>query len=199
MSHSQFQTLIFTLTHAWLNLWDERMTTGRINQIRIQTEWEVLLDLSLVSLAFPFTCTPFSGSTPNTTSHPYYSHYQYQPLHMPNDLPHSWSIDFRVVTFGRYYSSPTTHPLWTQFQSIVYRVLTTSHFHETPMNDGYWTHMTHTLTAVLNPITPTPQPTYIPHKPNTHNPPAQPTTLLKTIRQYNDQYNTCTKHMHDLY
>ena len=35
MSHSQFQSRIFILTHAWLNLWDERMTTGRINQIII--------------------------------------------------------------------------------------------------------------------------------------------------------------------
>ena len=33
MSHSQFQSSIFTLRHAWLNLWDERMTTGRINQV----------------------------------------------------------------------------------------------------------------------------------------------------------------------
>ena len=97
MSHSQFQTSIFTLTHAWLNLWDERMTTGRINQIRIQTDWEVLLDLTLVSLAFPFTCTPFSGSTPNTTSHPYYSHYQYQPLHMPNDLPIHDPLTFELL------------------------------------------------------------------------------------------------------
>ena len=185
MSHSQFQTLIFTLTHAWLNLWDERMTTGRINQIRIQTELPHLLEEN-------WSLSPFHSLVlPSRVVHPiplhtHYLKYHYQPLHMPNDLPHSWSIDFRVVTFGRYYSSPTTHPLWTQFHSIVYRVLTTPHFHETPMNDGYWTHMTHTLTVVLNPITPTPQPTYIPHKPNTHNPPAQPTTLLKTIRQYND-------------
>ena len=35
MSHSQFQSKIFILRHAWLNLWDERMTTGRINQVAI--------------------------------------------------------------------------------------------------------------------------------------------------------------------
>ena len=35
MSRSQFQSNIFILTHAWLNLWDERMTTGRINQVAI--------------------------------------------------------------------------------------------------------------------------------------------------------------------
>ena len=33
MSRSQFQSRIFILRHAWLNLWDERMTTGRINQV----------------------------------------------------------------------------------------------------------------------------------------------------------------------
>lgn len=35
MSRSQFQSKRFILRHAWLNLWDERMTTGRINQIAI--------------------------------------------------------------------------------------------------------------------------------------------------------------------
>ena len=34
MSHSQFHSLnLFILTHAWLNLWDKHMTTGRINQV----------------------------------------------------------------------------------------------------------------------------------------------------------------------
>ena len=36
MSHSQFHSIeLFILTHAWLNLWDKRMTTGRINQVNI--------------------------------------------------------------------------------------------------------------------------------------------------------------------
>ena len=36
MSHSQFHSIeSFILRHAWLNLWDERMTTGRINQVTI--------------------------------------------------------------------------------------------------------------------------------------------------------------------
>ena len=36
MSHSQFHsTRSLILRHAWLNLWDERMTTGRINQVAI--------------------------------------------------------------------------------------------------------------------------------------------------------------------
>ena len=35
MSHSQFQSKRFILRHAWLNLWDERITTGRINQVAI--------------------------------------------------------------------------------------------------------------------------------------------------------------------
>ena len=33
MSRSQFQSKRFILRHAWLNLWNERMTTGRINQV----------------------------------------------------------------------------------------------------------------------------------------------------------------------
>ena len=36
MSRSQFHSKeLFLLRHAWLNLWDERMTTGRINQVAI--------------------------------------------------------------------------------------------------------------------------------------------------------------------
>ena len=38
MSHSQFHsTKLFILRHAWLNLWDKRMTTGRINQVYIHS------------------------------------------------------------------------------------------------------------------------------------------------------------------
>src|SRR5436190_3855727 len=38
MSHSQFHSLnLFILTHAWLNLWDKHMTTGRINQVAHRT------------------------------------------------------------------------------------------------------------------------------------------------------------------
>ena len=34
MSHSQFHCInLFILRHAWLNLWDKHMTTGRINQV----------------------------------------------------------------------------------------------------------------------------------------------------------------------
>ena len=35
MSHSQFYCIMFILRRAWLNLLDERMTTGRINQVAI--------------------------------------------------------------------------------------------------------------------------------------------------------------------
>ena len=36
MSHSQFHsTKLLILRHAWLNLWDKHMTTGRINQVTI--------------------------------------------------------------------------------------------------------------------------------------------------------------------
>ena len=38
MSHSQFHsTDLFILRHAWLNLWDKHMTTGRINQVSYKT------------------------------------------------------------------------------------------------------------------------------------------------------------------
>ena len=33
MSRSQFHLWGFILRHAWLNLWDKHMTTGRINQV----------------------------------------------------------------------------------------------------------------------------------------------------------------------
>ena len=40
MSHSQFHsTNLFILRHAWLNLWDKHMTTGRINQVTISSMW----------------------------------------------------------------------------------------------------------------------------------------------------------------
>ena len=36
MSHSQFHSMeLFILRHAWLNLWDKHMTTGRINQVTL--------------------------------------------------------------------------------------------------------------------------------------------------------------------
>ncbi len=38
MSHSQFHCIkSFILRHAWLNLWDKRMTTGRIDQVAISS------------------------------------------------------------------------------------------------------------------------------------------------------------------
>ena len=44
MSHSQFHsTNLFILRHAWLNLWDKHMTTGRINQVTISLCTEVNL------------------------------------------------------------------------------------------------------------------------------------------------------------
>ena len=37
MSHSQFHRINwFILRHAWLNLWDKHMTTGRINQVTLR-------------------------------------------------------------------------------------------------------------------------------------------------------------------
>ena len=44
MSHSQFHCILFIPRHAWLNLWDKHMTTGRINQITIRGLSHPLLD-----------------------------------------------------------------------------------------------------------------------------------------------------------
>ena len=39
MSRSQFYSIkLFILRHAWLNLWDKHMTTGRINQVTFLSE-----------------------------------------------------------------------------------------------------------------------------------------------------------------
>ena len=41
MSHSRFHLLRLVLRHAWLNLWDKHMTTGRINQVaRLFKQWD---------------------------------------------------------------------------------------------------------------------------------------------------------------
>ena len=51
MSHSQFHsTNLFILRHAWLNLWDKHMTTGRINQVTtIHLLWYRALRLLLAA------------------------------------------------------------------------------------------------------------------------------------------------------
>ena len=36
MSHSRIYHIRLILRHAWLNLWDKHMTTGRINQVSIR-------------------------------------------------------------------------------------------------------------------------------------------------------------------
>ena len=51
MSHSQFHRLLLKLRHAWLNLWDKHMTTGRINQVTIsrtlsERAWRLQRDCS---------------------------------------------------------------------------------------------------------------------------------------------------------
>jgi hypothetical protein len=57
MSHSQFHSIsLFILRHAWLNLWDKHMTTGRINQVttfRPHTPGDVTPDIhNLLRAAF---------------------------------------------------------------------------------------------------------------------------------------------------
>ena len=62
MSRSQFQSKRFILRHAWLNLWDERMTTGRINQVAILTTTNTIKQHNVFG-------TALARSTPHVTSH----------------------------------------------------------------------------------------------------------------------------------
>ena len=54
MSHSQFHsTNLFILRHAWLNLWDKHMTTGRINQVTtFQSAFAAIIYLHVTSTHF---------------------------------------------------------------------------------------------------------------------------------------------------
>ena len=56
MSHSQFHsTNLFILRHAWLNLWDKHMTTGRINQVTtFRSAFAAIIYLCVTSTHFPW-------------------------------------------------------------------------------------------------------------------------------------------------
>ena len=66
MSRSQFQSKRFILTHAWLNLWDERMTTGRINQIVLIASLGATLQPSPEVLSLPQTQGPALAALPQS-------------------------------------------------------------------------------------------------------------------------------------
>ena len=72
------------------------MTTGRINQIRIQTELPHLLEEN-------WSLSPFHSLVlPSRVVHPiplhtHYLKYHYQPLHMPNDLPIHDPLTFELL------------------------------------------------------------------------------------------------------
>jgi hypothetical protein len=53
MSHSQFQSKRFILRRAWLSLWDERMTTGRINQVATVPRHTQALCAKYIRSAYP--------------------------------------------------------------------------------------------------------------------------------------------------
>lgn len=60
MSHSQFHKYkLFILTHAWLNLWNKHMTTGRINQISIGAVTNSLFDGVFRSAFHFWSCVVF--------------------------------------------------------------------------------------------------------------------------------------------
>ena len=65
MSHSQFHCIkSFILRHAWLNLLDKHMTTGRINQVTFIVLWDCVIynDLSMYEIYINIT---LYGSTLN--------------------------------------------------------------------------------------------------------------------------------------
>ena len=67
MSRSQFSCIMVILRHAWLNLRDERMTTGRINQVAIRTQafrLPLVTDIERISRNFGQDCvSPSFGSS----------------------------------------------------------------------------------------------------------------------------------------
>ena len=71
MSHSQFHsTNLFILRHAWLNLWDKHMTTGRINQVTTFPITDTTA-MSTKLLGRPKSHLSFSGSSsPSQISNP---------------------------------------------------------------------------------------------------------------------------------
>ena len=67
MSHSQFHSTSVILRHAWLNLWDKHMTTGRINQFNFLfifvSHWKICQIKNSGSLQIPldFSCDDFNA------------------------------------------------------------------------------------------------------------------------------------------
>ena len=57
----------FILRHAWLNLWDKRMTTGRINQIAIHAFWTSLQGKTYPLSSHAFLQTSSEAHTCPTT------------------------------------------------------------------------------------------------------------------------------------
>ena len=47
MSRSQSRCMMLILRHAWLNLLDKHMTTGRINQVAVRQRIRLPMDCSM--------------------------------------------------------------------------------------------------------------------------------------------------------
>ena len=68
MSHSQFHSIeTFILRHAWLNLWDKHMTTGRINQVTPCSDTQFIGNVMLLHLE------ELHDSLPSLSEHRWYS------------------------------------------------------------------------------------------------------------------------------
>ena len=65
MSRSQFHSIkLFILRHAWLNLWDKHMTTGRINQVTFLSNKKQRPHWALTQRATSISCSSLFGLRP---------------------------------------------------------------------------------------------------------------------------------------
>ena len=86
LSPSQFHLLNrYELRHAWLNLWDEHMTTGRINQIVTESHCKHSFSKHYPNTARSFTShsSPFRANTNETTTTIWDNHCHESTLYTP--------------------------------------------------------------------------------------------------------------------
>ncbi len=113
MSHSQFHSIeSFILTHAWLNLWDKRMTTGRINQVTIVIN---KITFHIVTIAF-------------TLLHNVSREFNFETLvHMTD----SWcACRFTNTVITLLESSPTASPFVFLSNSLNQSITKVYHYHQ---------------------------------------------------------------------
>ena len=122
MSHSQFHsTNLFILRHAWLNLWDKHMTTGRINQVTTfrefkpppldaTEEWTAAYSRSWNR----FLSREFVIRVERISDHPLYAFRTCKSRTSPNEQPPKHHVP-------RYHTSQTHFPLSFPTELVVFR------------------------------------------------------------------------------